>query len=133
MKKTTRKRTVKELRRYAIRLAGKMGFSGWTIYITDDRPVEWGNHAEITVIHSERIAYIEFRCDWKQASPEDLRDTVVHELVHMWTNTAFHAIRQLEPVVSEDVYKVAIVGTGQWIEHATSQITRCITPHMPLY
>jgi hypothetical protein len=127
------KRTTAGLIRYVVKVSDAMGFDGWIFHIKDDQPEDWDNRAEITVLHACREAWIDFRCDWKSATPEELREVVVHELAHCWTNTAFYPIRQLEPVLSDSVYQVAVKATGQWIEQANDRIGKCIAPHMPLY
>lgn len=128
-----RKRTSKGLRRYVLKVAEAMGIYGWSFYIKDDKGEEWGNMAEITVQIAYKTASLEVRDDWKRWSPEELRSTIVHELVHTWTNSAFYTVLDVEGIISEDASAILTKACGQWIEYATESACQCIAPHMPLY
>lgn len=66
---------------YVARLANLMGLEGWTFEVQGD-PCDKDNMAEIDAVYGQRFAKVYLSQDWHTFSPELLRDTLVHELVH---------------------------------------------------
>jgi hypothetical protein len=62
-------------------LADRMGLRDWTVDILDETATE-GVYAEVSCLEGRKFARLRFDYAWADLSPEDLRQTCCHELLH---------------------------------------------------
>lgn len=62
-------------------LADRMGLKDWAIQIRDE-PADDDAHAQVNCVDGRKLAKIRFDRDWAKETPECLRQTCVHELIH---------------------------------------------------
>lgn len=67
--------------RYVNKMKGMMNLSNWKIVI-DPQPCSEDALAETSVTEWQHLAKMQFHKNYKKDKPEDLRATVVHELLH---------------------------------------------------
>lgn len=62
-------------------LADLMGLKDWTIEVLPE-PASDGAAAEICCVDGRKFAKVRFVRDWHERTPEDLRATCCHEMIH---------------------------------------------------
>lgn len=66
---------------YVNHLAGLMGLEGWEFTISDE-PAGKEEYANISVVYGQKRAIISLARDHASWTPECVRSTIVHELMH---------------------------------------------------
>lgn len=66
---------------YARELADRMGMRDWTVRV-DAVPADDDNAGECRVTYGQRRATLRVSADWATRAPDDLRNTICHELLH---------------------------------------------------
>lgn len=77
---------------YVKTLASKMGLGHWDIFITKVVASE-GTMAEVHPVFGRRVAQISISKKWRNYSPEEQRNTLVHELIHILHTDQTEVIR----------------------------------------
>ncbi len=67
--------------RYVNKLKNMMGLSHWTIMV-QSKPCNVDALGETEVVHGQHLAKMYLHKDFRKDTPEDLRATIVHELLH---------------------------------------------------
>ena len=67
--------------RYVNKLKNMMGLSHWTI-IMQAKPSSVDTLGETEVVHGQHLAKMYLHKDFRKDKPEDIRATIVHELLH---------------------------------------------------
>ncbi len=124
-------RQVASVQRYARKLAALMGLAGWTIEVSltdagDD------NMAEVDCVYGQRIARIALSEHWGSYSDESVRDTLVHELVHVLFAQYSQLAHDLLTAASESAGVVGGAALGCVEEWVVDNIALAWAPSLPL-
>ena len=115
----------KELEHYIRELADLMGLRDWTLTMRDD-PASEDCAADIQVTYGRKFAAIRFDPAWASESPETLRATCIHELLHCHLKPTEWALNNAQSALGmvafsvlsgayEDALEVAIDGiANEW-------------------
>ena len=119
---------------YVRRLADEMGLGNWKINVTSGTPEnpEPFAFAETTVWGERFQGDILLNRDWHPTSKEELREILVHELLHLHLTDLDHAFYATETLLGKPTYAVAVDRYRTDREKAVQQIARFWAPHLPL-
>jgi hypothetical protein len=99
-----------ELGKYVRDVADRMGLRDWSLRLDVEDDVTSTNHgyrgasgmmASCTVPHGRKTAFIAIDGTWHGWEPEELRTTVVHELLHIHTVPMLWATQNIKHVIGE--------------------------------
>lgn len=99
-----------ELGNYVRHMADLMGLCAWHIDLATPEYVFIDNHASqpgvsgmasCQVGHGSQRARIEIHADWSAWTPEQLRETVVHELLHCHTAKMLWAFQNVNTILGD--------------------------------
>lgn len=105
-------------------LADRMGLKDWSIEVL----TEWagdGAHAEVKCVNGQKRAKVRFDRDWRDQTPEVLRHTCCHELVHC----------HLAPLLAEADRRLSGVNVATFemlLEYGVDGIADAWAPSLPL-
>jgi hypothetical protein len=130
----------KEFERYVRYIADQMGLRDWTLKI-DIGPCdakhtegfEWG--ASCSPVPGRKQATLKFASErFTEDTRDELRQTVVHELVHCHFYGVWDTVRQdaLNLIAEQDAYDVLIAGVRRHMEYGVDAVADAIAPRMPL-
>jgi len=77
-----RLKALAKLRPYVREVADRMKLRDWVVTIQEPPPDNEGSLASMCAVEGRARANIRFSDDFFELSPENMRQTVVHELVH---------------------------------------------------
>lgn len=80
--------------RYVNKLKNMMGLSHWTI-LMQTKPCSPDALGETEVIHGQHLAKMYLHKDFRKDKPEDLRATIVHELLHCHMAVIEEAVNEM--------------------------------------
>lgn len=121
--------------RYVNKLKNMMNLSNWKITL-DPEPCSEDALAETTVTEWQHFAKMQFHKNYKNDKPEDLRATVVHELLHCHFSpveeVAVELIKALEETESnKSLAKSMEAAVRYQSERAIDLISEAIAPFFP--
>ncbi len=90
--------------------------------IADDPPERDDANADIDVPEGRRSAMIRFASTWAERPPEELRQTVVHELLHCHTEGVFTPINAISYQVGQLIHGPLYQAVLTAVELATDGI-----------
>lgn len=136
-----KKRDRRELERYIRGIADAMGLRDWTLALAVETvgrsnapnrtEGEWGATSQSTP--GRKHALITLPKDARALDREELRQTVVHELVHCHFACLWDTLRlDLGHILTEKVYWVWIAGVERAMEYGVDAVADAIAPRMPL-
>jgi hypothetical protein len=117
---------------YMLDMAKRIGLSDWRLVIsvgTMDNP-EHG--AEVQTHSGSKTANITLREDWPELSPEDLRELVVHELVHLHTKPIKDVLWNKREMLGSIVTGLIYDEMDTHEEYAVDLISRIWARELPL-
>jgi len=117
---------------YVRRLANEMGLGGWKVNIASGVTDSNTAYAETTIWDERFQGDILLNRDWHPTSKEELREIVVHELVHLHLADLDHALYAMETLLGKPAYAVAVDRYRTDREKAVQQIARFWAPHLLL-
>jgi hypothetical protein len=124
--------TCDALARYVRVVADLFGLRDWEIVIASDH-CDADTLAETECTYGQRIAVLRFNEKWPEWKPEDMRSTVVHELLHVHTEVLTELLGDLNKVgLEEDVASMADTAFSYLLERIVDQIAVAIAPYFPL-
>jgi hypothetical protein len=117
---------------YIRALADQVLLADWEIEL--DRSVsDHGTWAQVTVQSEENFARV--YVNWPEFfahSPEERREWLVHECVHLHLDRPQRIMNQLAAQISGDVTAFAKEAHRKEIEICVQRIARILAPHLPL-
>ena len=130
----------KELARYVRHIADEMGLRDWTFEVKVGDPDEEDEIpncddalASIECVDGRKFAIITFVPDSRKQPPEELRDTVVHELIHAHLNPACEIVRvDAKDGFSQATYEMLMMSFRRSIEYAVDGLAEVISKQFPL-
>lgn len=120
------------LARYVRVVADMFGLRDWEIHISNDH-CDADTLAETECTYGQRVALLRFNEKWPDWNPEDMRSTVVHELLHVHTEKLSELVRDItKEVLEEQAATVAEAAVANSLERIVDEIAVAIAPYFPL-
>lgn len=122
----------KALAEYVRSVANEMELRDWTIEVLAE-PCADGNVAYVTCTFGRKQAQVSFAHDFRDRAPEEQRDTVVHELVHLHLESATSMVRNdLEPWLGKQADAMFFDGYRRQIEYGVDALAAAVAKHLPV-
>jgi hypothetical protein len=137
-----KKRDRRELERYIRYVADEMGLRDWTLTVNTLKRLkranrtpdgnEWG--AICAPVPGRKCATLTFTDARRDDSLDDLRQTVVHELVHCHFYGLWDTICRdtLDLIDEQQTYDTLIASVERHMEYGVDAVADAIAPRMPL-
>ena len=93
--------------RYVNKLKNMMGLSHWTILV-QAKPCSPDALGETEVVHGQHLAKMYLHKDFRKDTPEDVRATIVHELLHCHMAVIEEAVNEMLKPDSDDQKSKAV-------------------------
>lgn len=124
-----------DVARYIREIASRMGLRDWQIVFrhdvaTDDAGSEVAADASVT--QNRRAIVIRFGPGWPGWTREEMRSTVVHELIHTWTERVKYPINGLGPMIGTILWTAVNDGVNDALEQLTDDISQGWAATLPL-
>lgn len=127
-----KKRDRRALAAYIRSVADAMGLRDWEIRLSDD----WAKDdvaATIRAAHGRKFAKVSVARGFRNESPEDQRDTIVHELIHLHLEPAADMVyRDLEKLLGRPADAVFTNAFDRNLEYGIDGLACALARHMPL-
>lgn len=122
--------------RYVVSLKKLLRLSDWNIVVQNE-PCASDSFAEIDVITAQHLAKMYLNKSYKKESPESVRATIVHELLHCHLSPISELSREILKPLAEElggnrVIKSAINGIEYETERSIDGIAEAISVYFPL-
>lgn len=114
---------------YILEIAQRMGLTHWRIKLSDDDP-EDGNLASVHIQGQSRKATVLIRDP--DGDMDDLRDSVIHELMHVHLHEMEVAIIQTEQHFNPAAWDIVRSNLHNQLELAICAVTRAWAATLPL-
>lgn len=112
--------------------ADKIGLRDWHFNIAHE-PCEEDYGAQVHTTYGQKVARISFAHEFRQLTPEDQRETVLHELMHVpMFPFRLYIERTLPDLIGEPASNAVIATFLQRNEEATDQFAKVFAPFFPL-
>jgi len=121
-----------ELGTYIRHMADLLGLRDWTINLLADPPDNARYAADVDVIYGRRCAEIRVAADWMHRTPESLRTTIAHELLHCHLNPSRNVLDNMQHAIGQMLYTTAYNALTDYIEYATDAISTAWAEFLPL-
>lgn len=123
------------IQRYANKLKNMMGLSHWTIHMSP-KPCNADALGETEVIHAQNLATIYLHKDFRKDKPEDIRATMVHELLHCHMSHISEVVHEILKPEEDDqkgkaIHKATISVVDYEIERIIDAISESLGKWMP--
>jgi hypothetical protein len=113
-------------------IADLFDLKDWQIIISEQH-CEEDTLADTETTYGQRIARLRFNEKWQEWSQEDLRSTVVHELLHVHTEPTSELLADIAVVTLDEKTAAAMTSAVSYsLERAVDQIAVAIAPYFPL-
>lgn len=120
-----------ELGQYVREIADLCGLRDWTVRV--DVATADDNHAgECAVTYGRKFGTVRLAEDWASEEPDTVRQTVVHELLHMHTEPIFWAVNNAQDVLGTATFTVLEGGVRDALEVAIDGIATAWAETLPL-
>lgn len=117
---------------YVRLVADQLGLREWNITVSTE-PADEGNLADISISYGQHRATVRFAGDRSRWTPEDTRNTVVHELLHCHLNILTDLMGDIaEAIASEGATDVAVAAHQYVSERIVDALAAVIAPFVPL-
>lgn len=117
---------------YTSEMAVELGLTDWTLDFPNDEPSIEDAIASVDPVYGRKRATIRFRRDFMHCPPEEQRQTVIHELVHLHfaaqTQAVVDALKPLGMTaeLAADYYQLTH-------EYAVDALAEAIARYFPLW
>lgn len=128
---TLSKKQRRRVGRYCREVANQLNLRDWTLEVMHD-PCDDDSLASVNLTSNRRIAQISFCSRFADLSPEQQRETVVHELLHCHINDTTDYVHELKTLIGEPAWKLWRAAHVETIELATDAIAGAVAPFMAL-
>lgn len=124
--------THEHLVRYVRLVADLFGLRDWVIVVSAEH-CEEGILADTETTYGQRIALLRFNEKWQEWDMDELRSTVVHELLHVHTEPTSELLADIVgATLDEKASAVTTAAVSYSMERAVDQIAVAIAPYFPL-
>lgn len=117
--------------RYLRDLADRMELRDWTV-TTMHRPAEERHAASCTCIYGRKVIEVHFGIGFDKSSPDDQRQTLVHELLHAHMALAQRPLIDARDNISKTWVSMLESNVMTGIEYAIDAIADGWAKHLPL-
>ena len=117
--------------RYARDLADRMELRDWTINMMI-RPAEEGADAACQCLSGSKTANVMIGLNFDGLSPEQQRQTICHELLHLHLSGIERVIIDAKQTINKYWFDIVFTGIGTHMEHAVDAIADGYAKAMPL-
>lgn len=121
-----------QLGQYLRRLADMMGLKDWKLAIGDTPPEEASMNACVELVFGRRVAVISFQDRWPSWTPEDLRQTCTHELLHCHFNQILWPVNGITKHVGLMIYEPLYDAVNDRIEEGVDAVAEAWAKALPL-
>jgi len=112
---------------YVRAIADEIGLRDWRIHV--DSSDEMESLGQCRTVGQRRIAYLTFV---NHDDAEELRDTVLHELLHIILNPLFLPIENVKSTLGEPLYNATYNSHIDHLERAVDTLSASLAPLFPL-
>jgi hypothetical protein len=124
----------RSLARYIFTIAKEFGLRDWDMYLLGDPPDTETAAASVECIYGRRKANIRVGVEFHHASPEEQREVVLHELIHVHFAQTRALIDEVLPdLLGKPAFVAFREAYRQADEHATDAIANAIADRYPLW
>lgn len=117
---------------YITTLARQVGLRDWITKLAEE-PCEPGNDAQIICTYGQRHLKIRVAAEFRKETPEDQRDTIVHELVHAHLDPCLSMIDEdLEDQLGGAAHALFAAAFRRNLEFGVDGLTKALAKHLPL-
>lgn len=121
-----------ELEKYTRELANLMELRDWTISVLDNPPDGTEAIACITCIYGQKYARIRVRHDFFDRDPENQRQIIAHELLHIHLSGLEWSFNNRQGQLAPPVFQMAWDGLKDVVEFGVDAIADAIARYLPL-
>lgn len=122
-----------ELAKYVRALADKMELRDWTINLAFDPPEDEDHAACVEGVYGRKWADLSVSLATRERKPEELRQTIVHELVHLHFIVCWQMVRvDLLEHLGQSAYNLFCDSYKRAQEYGVEALAEVIAPQMPL-
>lgn len=122
-----------QVRPYVEILQAAIGLAHWHVIIYDDpHPRKPDVVAVVDPGEGQNLGELWLNDGALEEEPEDLRATIVHELLHLHQGHILHAIDDLSGEFGTTAWNLWESGFRRELEYMTDALARVIAPHLPL-
>lgn len=118
---------------YLADLAGRLGLSGWDVWVAAE-PSKDGALAHVEPTEGRRVAPVHLCSDWPERGPEDKRQILVHELLHLVHRDQTDLIRSALPesgYLPDGAYRLLWESFRLATEVMVDHLAQVLAPFMP--
>lgn len=118
---------------YINRIRDLMGLHRWDIFVAVERAPK-GTRASVLPVEGRAVAAVSFAKDWWASDPEDMRNDIVHELIHVVHRDQTDLVRMVatEAIPKQAAYDVLWGAFRLATEVMVDHLAAVIAPTMPL-
>lgn len=116
------------LDQYVRQLADLIGMRDWKVKLEDEHPGD-GNLGFCECVYGRKIANIRLA---EHDTIEELRHTIVHELLHAHLDPTRLPIENIRNVLGQPLYDATHNALVDAVEYATDEIASVLAPLLPL-
>jgi hypothetical protein len=126
-----KKRDRRELQEYVRGIADRLELKDWKFQLaTANLKNQCAKHH---YVYGRKVARIVFHKTIRKEDPEELRQTLCHELIHTHLVGVWDMIiRDIGGSLESETYDIMIEGFRRQMEYAVDALADAIAPHMPL-
>lgn len=113
-------------------IANRLGLRDWILTLMR-QPSEDDCIASVNLTYGRKLAQIYVAWDILERDPAEIRETVIHELLHVHYEPAFNqAQNDLLHVMGDDTHSLFMAAFRRQVEYATDGLAAAIAPLFPL-
>lgn len=120
------------LETYIRQMAALMGLKDWEISLEAGNPENENHAACCATVYGRRILNIWFREGWEEWDGDELRVTVIHELLHAYHNPLRGPIDNLQPHIGGLAHALTLEAYNDLMEVAIDSIATAWAETLPL-
>jgi hypothetical protein len=122
----------KRLGTYARWIANEIELRDWTIVISDDPPSNPDHIACMNCVYGRKRANIHVAADFWTTTPEDQRQAICHELVHIFLKPLEFNLNNVEQPLGTTAFHLLSEAHRDLAEYAVDALADAIAKHLPL-
>jgi hypothetical protein len=123
----------RSLAKYVCTIGAELGLRDWELSFPCDAPADTDALASVECIYGRRRAAIRFSEDWLAQTPEDQRNAVVHELIHIHFAQERQAVEDALNALGRDAQALATDAFRVGHEYGVDGLASAIADHFPLW
>lgn len=116
--------------RYVLKIAREFGLGSWEINVVDETEDNLASCRSIDGAHEATIALSE---EYQELSPDEKRETVVHEVLHIFADPAWQMIQvDLPPLLGLNAITPFHAAYKRLLEFQIDGLAKAVAPRFPL-